>query len=155
MATFYDTCTEIWGGCLATTSMEHGVDTTDFKGIDITEGIPYATPRSVSSPIVAYDLNASVRKESSEVGLSLKMEMVSEMKQMDKEYQQTMARFSSAMENLSDSVSSAFLDQVTGNHKCHSIWLNSSPSKETGHCQAGAMICIMLKKMITNMHPCN
>lgn len=86
MATFYDICTEIWGGCLATTSMEHGVDTTDFKGIDITEGMPYATPRSVSSPIVAYDLNASVRKESSEVGLSLKMEMVSEMKQMDKEY---------------------------------------------------------------------
>ena len=30
------------------------------------------------------------------------------MKQMDKEYQQTMARFASAMENLSHSVSSAF-----------------------------------------------
>ena len=34
--------------------------------------------------------------------------MVSEIKQMDKEYQQTMARFASAMENLSRSVSSAF-----------------------------------------------
>ena len=40
--------------------------------------------------------------------LSLKKEMVSEMKQMDKEYQKTMARFASAMENLSHSVSSAF-----------------------------------------------
>ena len=40
--------------------------------------------------------------------LSLKTEMVSEMKQMDKEYQKTMARFASAMENLSHSVSSAF-----------------------------------------------
>ena len=34
--------------------------------------------------------------------------MVSEMKQMDKEYQQTMARFASAMENQSHLVSSAF-----------------------------------------------
>ena len=33
--------------------------------------------------------------------LSLKKEMVSEMKQMEKGYQQTMARFASAMENLS------------------------------------------------------
>ena len=34
--------------------------------------------------------------------------MVSEMKQMDKEYQQTMARFASGMENLIHSVSRAF-----------------------------------------------
>ena len=40
--------------------------------------------------------------------LSLKKEMVSEMKQVDKEFQQTIARFTSAMENLSHSVSSAF-----------------------------------------------
>ena len=82
---------------------------------------------------------------------------------MDKEFQQTMARFASAMENLSHSVSSALVrwvpyyrdvNQVTGNHKCHSIWLNSSHSKETGYCQAGAMIYILLTEMITNMHPC-
>ena len=42
--------------------------------------------------------------------------MVSKMKQMDKEYQQTMARFASGMENLIHSwvPSSRDLNQVTG-----------------------------------------
>jgi len=30
VATFYDVCNEIWGGCPATTSLQHGVDTADF-----------------------------------------------------------------------------------------------------------------------------
>ena len=36
--TFYDVCSEIWDGCPATTSLEHGVDTTDFEVVDITAG---------------------------------------------------------------------------------------------------------------------
>ena len=145
--------------------------TADFEVIGVIAGMPDATPRSVNSPIKAYDLNGSVSEGSSEVGsisrpetpcrdtpdqkdhddatdskqvsinrrkliehikekrdskltksksadqqhlavikeeLSLKKEVVSEMKQMDKEYQQTMARFTSAMENLSHSVLSTF-----------------------------------------------
>lgn len=172
VATFYDACNEIWGGCPATTSLENGVDTADFEVLDVTAG----DPRSVNSPSAAHalDLSTSVSEGSSEVEsisrpetpystcseatdqkdqgdatdskqvstnrrkliehikekrdsklsksksadqqhlavikeeLSLKKEMVSEMKQMDKEYQKTMARFASAMENLSHSVSSAF-----------------------------------------------
>ena len=36
--TFYDVCSEIWGGCPATKSLEHGVDTADFEDVDITAG---------------------------------------------------------------------------------------------------------------------
>ena len=172
MATFYDACNEIWGGCPATTSLENGVDTADLEVLDVTAG----DTRSVNSPSTTHvlDLSTSVSEGSSEVEsisrpetpystcseatdqkdqgyatdskqvspnrrklieqikekrdsklsksksadqqhlavikeeLSLKKEMVSEMKQMDKGYQQTVARFASAMENLSHSVSSAF-----------------------------------------------
>ena len=40
--------------------------------------------------------------------LFLKKEMLSEIRQADKEYQQTMAKFATTMENLSHSVSNAF-----------------------------------------------
>lgn len=40
VATFYDVCNEIWGGCPATTSLEHGLDTADFQVIDITAAMP-------------------------------------------------------------------------------------------------------------------
>ena len=40
--------------------------------------------------------------------LSLKKEMLSEITQADKEYQQTMVKFATTMENLSHSVSNAF-----------------------------------------------
>ena len=68
VATFYDVCNNIWGGCPATTSLEHGVDTADFEVIDITADMPDVNPRSVSHPIVAHDLTAFVSEESSEVG---------------------------------------------------------------------------------------
>ena len=36
MATFYDVCNGIWGGCPATKSLEHGVDSTEgFASIQI------------------------------------------------------------------------------------------------------------------------
>ena len=170
VASFYYVCNEIWGGCPATTSLVHGVDTADFEVIDITAGKPDANPGSLNFPSVVNvpEMNTSVSEESSEVEsisraetpyskcstasdqkdhgdatdskqvstnrikliehitenrdckltkskpadqqqeLSLKKEMVSEMKQMDKEYQQTMARFAIAIEDLSHSVSSAF-----------------------------------------------
>ena len=65
MATFYDVCNKIWGGCPATTSLENGVDTADFEVLDVTAG----DPRSVNSPSAAHflDLNTSVSEGSSEV----------------------------------------------------------------------------------------
>ena len=65
VATFYDVCNEIWGGCPATTSLEHGVDTADFEVIDITAGMPDANLSSSKSPSVAHVPDVS--EESSEV----------------------------------------------------------------------------------------
>ena len=64
METFYDVCSEIWGGCPATKNLEHGEDSADFEVVDITVGWPDAYPRSVDSPAVAYvpDLNASGKR---------------------------------------------------------------------------------------------
>ena len=50
------------------------MDTADFEVIDITAGMPDVNPRSVSHPIVAHDLTASVREESSEVGSISRLE---------------------------------------------------------------------------------
>ena len=69
VATFYDTCHEIWGGCPATTSLEHGLDTADFEVIDITAGTAVAIPISVNPVSVTHVpvLTTSVSEESSEV----------------------------------------------------------------------------------------
>ena len=55
MATFYDVCNEIWGGCPATRSLQLGVDAGDFKVLNVTA----CDPRSVNSPSEAHvpDLN--------------------------------------------------------------------------------------------------
>ena len=63
VATFYDICNEIWGGC--------PVDTAAFEVIDVTAGTSDANPisvNSVNSPTEGYDLNGSVSEGSSEVG---------------------------------------------------------------------------------------
>ena len=69
VATFFDTCNEIWSGCPATTSLEHGLDTADFEVIDITAGTAVSIPISVN-PVSGTSvplLNTSVSEESSEV----------------------------------------------------------------------------------------
>lgn len=64
-ATFYDVCNEIWGRYPATASLQHGVDTADFKVLNVTA----CDPRSINSPSATHvpDLNTSLSEESSEV----------------------------------------------------------------------------------------
>ena len=90
-------------------------------------------------------------------GIISKKEMLSEIKLMDKEYQQTMARFASALENLSHSVSRTFgmmgtFLQRTQPSYCqpqmsHYV-AQCQPSKEKDYCQTRAVICLMLAMMI-------
>ena len=99
----YSTC------CEATDQRDQG-DATDSKQVSknrrkLTEHIKKKRDTKLTKSKSADQQHLAVIKEE----LSLKKEMVSEVKQIDVEYQQTMARFASAMENLSHSVSSAFV----------------------------------------------
>lgn len=163
VATFYDICNEIWGGCPATANLENGLDSSletanfevvaEFEANDTAnnsedngpevntfevdevagstsqvksvghhetpegeEETPTSSRRSLIEHIkekrdskltktkaIDQQQLAVLREE-----LTIKKEMLSDMKLMDKQYQNTMARFASSMENLSQSVSSAF-----------------------------------------------
>ena len=54
VATLYDSCNEIWGGCPATRSLEYGAETADFEVLDITAVRKDDNPRSVNSPSAAH-----------------------------------------------------------------------------------------------------
>ena len=99
MATFYDLCNEIWGRCPATASLQHGVDTADFKVLNVTA----CDPRSINSPRAthAQHLNTSLSEESSEVeSISLRLHTVHAVRLLRKTKPQIQCRFPPIRENL-------------------------------------------------------
>ena len=64
MATFYDGCSEIWGGCPATKGLEHGLDTADFEPSGVTAGVTGAVPSSSHHAILAHETVLAISAES-------------------------------------------------------------------------------------------